>query len=75
MYLLAGQMVDKFQSKEGAQEALSDIDRLLESKPTLSYSTDTLTPETQVGTHAHLSDTHTHTYMTDINLFIYQLID
>ncbi|XP_017344270.1 proto-oncogene DBL isoform X1 [Ictalurus punctatus] len=45
VYLLAGQMVDKFQSKEGAQEALSDIERLLESKPTLSYTTDTHTPE------------------------------
>ncbi|KAB5543166.1 hypothetical protein PHYPO_G00076080 [Pangasianodon hypophthalmus] len=47
VYLLAGQMVDKFQSKEGAQEALNDIERLLESKPTLSYITDTHTPEIQ----------------------------
>ncbi|KAM9456413.1 proto-oncogene DBL isoform 1-T1 [Clarias gariepinus] len=48
VYLLAGQMVDKFQSKEGAQEALSDIERLLESKPTLTYTpTDTHTPEIQ----------------------------
>ncbi|KAK2823059.1 hypothetical protein Q7C36_019659 [Tachysurus vachellii] len=47
VYLLASQMVDKFQTKEGAQEALNDIQRLLETKPALSCTTDTCTPETQ----------------------------
>uniref|UniRef100_A0A673YF50 MCF.2 cell line derived transforming sequence n=1 Tax=Salmo trutta TaxID=8032 RepID=A0A673YF50_SALTR len=32
-YLLANQLVDKFQSKEGAQGALQDIERLQEEKP------------------------------------------
>ncbi|XP_076875627.1 proto-oncogene DBL isoform X2 [Brachyhypopomus gauderio] len=32
-YLLANQLMDKFQSKEGAQSALQDIDRLMESAP------------------------------------------
>ncbi|XP_062870167.1 proto-oncogene DBL [Trichomycterus rosablanca] len=47
VYLLANQMSDRFQSKEGAQEALRDIDRLVESKPTLTYPPDTHTPEIQ----------------------------
>ncbi|KAI5614365.1 proto-oncogene DBL-like isoform X4, partial [Silurus asotus] len=52
VYLLAGQMVDKFQSKEGAQEALNDIERLLETKPTLSFTTDKHTPEIQAQVRA-----------------------
>uniref|UniRef100_A0A3P8ZEX6 MCF.2 cell line derived transforming sequence a n=1 Tax=Esox lucius TaxID=8010 RepID=A0A3P8ZEX6_ESOLU len=38
VYLLAQQLVDKFQSKEGAQAALKDIDRLLEEAPSLLSS-------------------------------------
>uniref|UniRef100_A0A674CKK6 MCF.2 cell line derived transforming sequence a n=1 Tax=Salmo trutta TaxID=8032 RepID=A0A674CKK6_SALTR len=34
-YLLAQQLVEKFQSKEGAQAALKDIDRFLEGAPSL----------------------------------------
>ncbi|XP_046716762.1 proto-oncogene DBL isoform X3 [Silurus meridionalis] len=52
VYLLAGQLVDKFQSKEGAQEALNDIERLLETKPTLSFTTDKHTPEIQAQVRA-----------------------
>nr|XP_040029499.1 proto-oncogene DBL isoform X4 [Gasterosteus aculeatus aculeatus] len=37
-YLLANQLVDKYQSKEGAQAALRDIDRLLELAPSLLSS-------------------------------------
>uniref|UniRef100_A0A673YFH2 MCF.2 cell line derived transforming sequence n=1 Tax=Salmo trutta TaxID=8032 RepID=A0A673YFH2_SALTR len=45
-YLLANQLVDKFQSKEGAQGALQDIERLQEEKPVcLSQSPDVLSLE------------------------------
>ncbi|KAI4883426.1 hypothetical protein NFI96_030946 [Prochilodus magdalenae] len=37
-YLLASQLVDKFQSKEGAQAALRDIDRLLDTAPPAVHS-------------------------------------
>uniref|UniRef100_A0A4W5RJX0 MCF.2 cell line derived transforming sequence a n=1 Tax=Hucho hucho TaxID=62062 RepID=A0A4W5RJX0_9TELE len=37
-YLLAQQLVEKFQSKEGAQAALKDIDRFLEGAPSLLNS-------------------------------------
>uniref|UniRef100_A0A669BIZ4 MCF.2 cell line derived transforming sequence n=1 Tax=Oreochromis niloticus TaxID=8128 RepID=A0A669BIZ4_ORENI len=36
-YLLANQLVDKFQSKEGAQAALRDIEKLLEGAPSINY--------------------------------------
>nr|XP_015207042.1 PREDICTED: proto-oncogene DBL [Lepisosteus oculatus] len=45
-YLLADQQVDKFQSKEGAQAALRDIERFLEgTPPPLSGGPDALTLE------------------------------
>ncbi|KAL0993919.1 hypothetical protein UPYG_G00115560 [Umbra pygmaea] len=45
-YLLANQLVDKFQSKEGAQIALQDIERLQEEAPScLSQSPDILSLE------------------------------
>ncbi|KAJ7996348.1 hypothetical protein DPEC_G00236170 [Dallia pectoralis] len=45
-YLLANQLVDKFQSKEGAQVALEDIERLQERAPScLSQSPDVLSLE------------------------------
>uniref|UniRef100_A0A4W5RJW0 MCF.2 cell line derived transforming sequence a n=1 Tax=Hucho hucho TaxID=62062 RepID=A0A4W5RJW0_9TELE len=56
-YLLAQQLVEKFQSKEGAQAALKDIDRFLEGAPSLLNSgpdllamefESVLTPERQV---------------------------
>uniref|UniRef100_I3J3H9 MCF.2 cell line derived transforming sequence n=1 Tax=Oreochromis niloticus TaxID=8128 RepID=I3J3H9_ORENI len=37
-YLLANQLVDKFQSKEGAQAALRDIEKLLEGAPSMLSS-------------------------------------
>ncbi|TKS72219.1 Proto-oncogene DBL [Collichthys lucidus] len=37
-YLLANQLVDKFQSKEGAQAALREIERFLEGAPSLLKS-------------------------------------
>ncbi|XP_065114104.1 proto-oncogene DBL isoform X2 [Paramisgurnus dabryanus] len=37
-YLLANQLLDKFQSKEGAQAALQDIERLVESAPSVLRS-------------------------------------
>ncbi|XP_037403172.1 proto-oncogene DBL isoform X2 [Pygocentrus nattereri] len=37
-YLLANQLVDKFQSKEGAQAALRDIERLLDMAPPAVHS-------------------------------------
>uniref|UniRef100_A0AAY4B2I0 MCF.2 cell line derived transforming sequence a n=1 Tax=Denticeps clupeoides TaxID=299321 RepID=A0AAY4B2I0_9TELE len=37
-YLLAGQLVDKFQSKEGAQAALRDIEKLEEGAPSVIRS-------------------------------------
>ncbi|KAG5284663.1 hypothetical protein AALO_G00029130 [Alosa alosa] len=47
-YLLANQLVDKFQSKEGAQMALLDLDRLLERGPSvLRSSPDVLSLEFQ----------------------------
>uniref|UniRef100_A0AAZ3R394 MCF.2 cell line derived transforming sequence a n=1 Tax=Oncorhynchus tshawytscha TaxID=74940 RepID=A0AAZ3R394_ONCTS len=60
-YLLAQQLVDKFQSKEGAQAALKDMDRFLEGAPSLLSSgpdllavefESVLTPEIQVQ-HQH----------------------
>ncbi|XP_035619883.2 proto-oncogene DBL-like isoform X2 [Oncorhynchus keta] len=56
-YLLAQQLVDKFQSKDGAQAALKDMDRFLERAPSLLSSgpdllavefESVLTPEIQV---------------------------
>lgn len=45
-YLLANQLVDKLQSKEGAQVALRDIEMFLEGAPsTLSSGADVLTME------------------------------
>uniref|UniRef100_A0A6Q2XZN1 MCF.2 cell line derived transforming sequence b n=1 Tax=Esox lucius TaxID=8010 RepID=A0A6Q2XZN1_ESOLU len=45
-YLLANQLVDKFQSKEGAQAALEDIERLQEQAPScLRQSPDVLSLE------------------------------
>lgn len=58
-YLLANQQVDKFQSKEGAQTALRDIEKFHEAAPPLlSAGTDVLflefesvlTPYLQVNT-------------------------
>uniref|UniRef100_A0AAQ5Y0Z7 MCF.2 cell line derived transforming sequence a n=1 Tax=Amphiprion ocellaris TaxID=80972 RepID=A0AAQ5Y0Z7_AMPOC len=58
-YLLANQLVDKFQSKEGAQAALRDIEKFLEGAPSmLSSGVDVLaieyeaviTPQLQVST-------------------------
>ncbi|XP_063058217.1 proto-oncogene DBL [Engraulis encrasicolus] len=47
-YLLANQLVDKFQSKEGAQLSLLDLDRLLERAPSvLRSSPDRLSLEFQ----------------------------
>ncbi|KAL1266594.1 hypothetical protein QQF64_002269 [Cirrhinus molitorella] len=37
-YLLANQLLDKFQSKEGAQGALRDIERLMETAPSVVRS-------------------------------------
>ncbi|XP_076005159.1 proto-oncogene DBL [Genypterus blacodes] len=37
-YLLANQLVDKFQSKEGAQAALRDIEKILEGAPSILSS-------------------------------------
>ncbi|XP_056592280.1 proto-oncogene DBL isoform X4 [Triplophysa dalaica] len=37
-YLLANQLLDKFQSKEGAQAALIDIERLMETAPSVVRS-------------------------------------
>lgn len=37
-YLLANQLLDKFQSKEGAQAALHDIERLVEMAPSVVWS-------------------------------------
>lgn len=37
-YLLANQLVDKFQSKEGAQAALRGIERFLEGAPSMLSS-------------------------------------
>lgn len=37
-YLLANQLVDKFQSKEGAQAALRDIEKFLEGAPSMLSS-------------------------------------
>lgn len=57
-YLLANQQMDKCQSKEGAQKALQDIERFLESSsPYLNYDPQALqydfesvlTPELKVG--------------------------
>uniref|UniRef100_A0AAY4B2J5 MCF.2 cell line derived transforming sequence b n=1 Tax=Denticeps clupeoides TaxID=299321 RepID=A0AAY4B2J5_9TELE len=59
-YLLAGQLVDKFQSKEGAQAALRDIEKLEEGAPSVIRSSADvlilefqaiLTPQLQVQTH------------------------
>uniref|UniRef100_A0A674CL08 MCF.2 cell line derived transforming sequence a n=1 Tax=Salmo trutta TaxID=8032 RepID=A0A674CL08_SALTR len=61
-YLLAQQLVEKFQSKEGAQAALKDIDRFLEGAPSLLGSgpdllavefESVLTPEIQVKHQPH----------------------
>lgn len=57
-YLLADQLVDTLQSKEGAQAALQDIEKFLEEAPSmLSSGPDVLaveyegiiTPQLQVG--------------------------
>uniref|UniRef100_A0A8C5GC70 MCF.2 cell line derived transforming sequence a n=1 Tax=Gouania willdenowi TaxID=441366 RepID=A0A8C5GC70_GOUWI len=62
-YLLANQLVDKFQSKEGAQAALKDIEKFLEEAPSmLSSGVDVLmieyeaviTPHLQVSNHKHV---------------------
>lgn len=37
-YLLANQLLDKFQSKEGAQAALRDIETLMETAPSVLRS-------------------------------------
>lgn len=37
-YLLANQLLDKFQSKEGAQAALRDIEKLMETAPSVLRS-------------------------------------
>lgn len=37
-YMLANQLVDKFQSKDGAQSALKDIEKFLEGAPPLLNS-------------------------------------
>lgn len=59
-YLLANQLVDKLQSKEGAQAALRDIERFLEGAPSmLSSGPDimameyeaVITPQLQVSDH------------------------
>lgn len=60
-YLLANQLVDKLQSKEGAQAALRDIERFLEGAPSmLSSGPDVtaieyeavITPQLQVSDHS-----------------------
>lgn len=62
--MLANQMVDKFQSKEGARAALRDIERFLEGAPSmLSSGPDILaieyeavnTPQLQVSDHMHMT--------------------
>uniref|UniRef100_A0A8C1TFQ2 MCF.2 cell line derived transforming sequence b n=1 Tax=Cyprinus carpio TaxID=7962 RepID=A0A8C1TFQ2_CYPCA len=59
-YLLANQLLDKFQSKEGAQAALQDIEKLMETDPSVLQSNPDilslefeaiLTPQLQVLTH------------------------
>lgn len=59
-YLLANQLIDKYQSKEGAQAALRDIEQFLEGAPSmLSLGPDILaieyeaviTPQLQVSDH------------------------
>lgn len=61
-YLLANQLVDKFQSKEGAQAALRDIDRFLEGAPSmLSSGVDILAIEYEavITTQLQVSSLHT----------------
>uniref|UniRef100_A0A4W6EGJ3 MCF.2 cell line derived transforming sequence n=1 Tax=Lates calcarifer TaxID=8187 RepID=A0A4W6EGJ3_LATCA len=62
-YLLANQLVEKSQSKEGAQAALKDIEKLLEGMPSLLSSGPdilaieyeaVLTPQLQVRSHYHV---------------------
>lgn len=59
-YLMANQLLDKFQSKEGAQVALRDIEKLMETAPSVLQSNlgflslefeAILTPQLQVLTH------------------------
>lgn len=63
-YLLANQLVDKLQSKEGAQTALQDIEKFLEEAPSmLSSGPDVLaveyegviTPQLQVSNHGYFN--------------------
>uniref|UniRef100_A0A3P8ZEI2 MCF.2 cell line derived transforming sequence a n=1 Tax=Esox lucius TaxID=8010 RepID=A0A3P8ZEI2_ESOLU len=56
VYLLAQQLVDKFQSKEGAQAALKDIDRLLEEAPSLLSSGPDVLIEKTFEKHTVLQD-------------------
>lgn len=61
-YLLANQLVDKYQSKEGAQAALREIERFLEGAPSIlssgpdilaiEYET-VITPQLQVSHHSN----------------------
>uniref|UniRef100_A0A8C5N1T3 MCF.2 cell line derived transforming sequence a n=1 Tax=Gouania willdenowi TaxID=441366 RepID=A0A8C5N1T3_GOUWI len=54
-YLLANQLVDKFQSKEGAQAALKDIEKFLEEAPSmLSSGVDVLMIEYEAVITPHL---------------------
>lgn len=57
---MANQLLDKFQSKEGAQVALRDIEKLMETAPSVLQSNPgflslefeaILTPQLQVLTH------------------------
>uniref|UniRef100_A0A3P8SFN6 MCF.2 cell line derived transforming sequence n=1 Tax=Amphiprion percula TaxID=161767 RepID=A0A3P8SFN6_AMPPE len=56
-YLLANQLVDKFQSKEGAQAALRDIEKFLEGAPSmLSSGVDVLAIEYEAVITPQLQD-------------------
>lgn len=67
-YLLANQLLDKFQSKEGAQAALRDIEKLMETAPSVLRSNPDflrlefeaiLTPQLQVMTHLNIAQIYT----------------
>lgn len=63
-YLLANQLVDKLQSKEGAQAALQDIEKFLEEAPSILSSganilaveyERVITPQLQVSNHGYFN--------------------
>lgn len=68
-YLLANQLVDKLQSKEGAQAALRDIERFLEGAPsTLNSGADVLTMEYEAVITPQLQVSGTSDIFYEINL-------